>query len=118
MLMTRTRKSKKGTFLSAMGKDGAEALPMALAAICDATDAPIGATQAFLYSEQGSRFAIDVLIGVYCEGESLRSAINVAADQWMKWRTGKILELQYGIPRGLPYLVGFVVHYGMVANEI
>ena len=116
--MKRTRKSKKGTFLSAMGKDGAEALPMALAAICDATDAPIGATQAFLYSVHGSRFAVDVLIGVYCEGESLCTAINIATDQWMKWRTGKILEVQYGIPRGLPYLVGFVIHYGMVANEI
>ena len=34
--------------------------------------------------------------------------------EWMGWTIGRQTSKQYGIPRGLPYLTGFVTHCGII----
>ena len=40
-------------------------------------------------------------------------AIDTATAQWMTWGIGRTTSRQHGIPRGLPYLTGFVAHCGI-----
>ena len=40
----------------------------------------------------------------------LNAAITAATQQWMGWTIGRQTSKDYGIPRGLPYLTGFVIH--------
>ena len=47
--------------------------------------------------------------GLY-RGQTLADAINAATQQWMSWTIGRITAKETGIPRGLPYLTGFVIH--------
>ena len=35
----------------------------------------------------------------------------------MGWTIGRQTSKEYGIPRGLPYLTGFVVHAGIMAED-
>ena len=63
----------------------------------------------FLDSRHGRHFADDVQNGLY-RGQTLAGAINAATQQWMGWTIGRQTSKQYGIPRGLPYLTGLVIH--------
>jgi len=54
-------------------------------------------------------FADDVQNGLYA-GATLADAINAATQRWMGWTIGRSTSKQYGIPKGLPYLTGFVIH--------
>lgn len=36
--------------------------------------------------------------------------MTTAIQQWMGWSIGRQTSKDYGIPRGLPYLTGFVIH--------
>jgi hypothetical protein len=47
--------------------------------------------------------------GLY-RGLTLLDAINAATQQWMAWTVGRQTARDYGIPRGMPYLTGFVIH--------
>ena len=47
--------------------------------------------------------------GLYT-GATLADAINAATQRWMGWTIGRSTSKQYGIPKGLPYLTGFVIH--------
>ena len=38
------------------------------------------------------------------------NAISDATQRWMGWTIGRQTSKQYGIPHGLPYLTGFVIH--------
>ena len=40
----------------------------------------------------------------------LKQAIEAAITRWMGWTVGLQTSKQYGIPKGLPYLTGFVIH--------
>jgi hypothetical protein len=66
--------------------------------------------QVFLDSRHGRHFADDVQNGLLRRPEALADAINAATQQWMGWTIGRQTSKQYGIPRGLPYLTGFVIH--------
>ena len=46
-------------------------------------------------------------------GQALPKAIDTATAQWMTWGIGRTTSRQHGIPRGLPYLTGFVAHCGI-----
>ncbi|MFZ1536354.1 MAG: hypothetical protein WAT23_03085 [Chromatiaceae bacterium] len=48
---------------------------------------------------------------------ALDAALEAAIAQWMGWTIGRRTSTDYGIPRGLPYLTGFVVHAGMMAED-
>lgn len=85
------------------------AWPIAMTAISDATCQPFEAVRDFLDSRFGRHFADDVLNQMH-GGKSLEQAIHAAVARWMDWTIGRVTSRDYGIPRGLPYLVGFVIH--------
>ena len=47
-------------------------------------------------------------------GKALADAINAAITERMGWTIGRQTCKQYGIPRGLPYLAGFVINCGII----
>jgi hypothetical protein len=87
--------------------DPTEAWPIAMATIGEATGCPDFAVRDFLDSRQGRHFADDVANGLF-EGLALRGAIDVAIEQWMTWTIDRRTSRETGIPKGLPYLLGFV----------
>ena len=80
-----------------------------MSAISDATGQPLESVRIFLDSRHGRHFADDVQNGLF-EGKSLQDAINAATARWMGWTIGRQTSKDYGIPRGMPYLTGFVIH--------
>jgi hypothetical protein len=63
----------------------------------------------FLDSRHGRHFGDDVHNALF-RGQPLEAAIAAATRQWMGWSIGRQISKDYGIPFGLPYLTGFVVH--------
>ena len=92
-----------------MNEHAEAAWPQAMTAISDATGQPLESVRVFLDSRHGRHFGDDVQNGLY-EGKALADAINTATQRWMGWTIGRPTSKQYGIPRGLPYLTGFVIH--------
>ena len=82
--------------------------PIAMQAIADATGEPLESVRAFLDSRHGRHFADEVSNGLYV-GQPLQAAIQAATDQWMTWKINRRMSRDYGIPVGLPYLLGFVI---------
>lgn len=95
-------------FFGAMSDQAAVAWPVACEAVASATRLDLDAARAFLDSRHGRHFADDVL-GCLGGGLPLHAAINAAIARWMSWSIGRQTSREYGIPRGLPYLTGFMV---------
>ena len=95
--------------------DPAKAWAIAMPAIVAATGESDVAAQAFLDSRHGRHFADDVANGL-ASGMALRTAIHAAVERWMGWTIGKHVERETGIPRGLPYLTGFVTHFEIMTE--
>jgi hypothetical protein len=85
------------------------AWPLAMTAIAEATGEPLESVRLFLDSRHGRHFADDVRNRLL-EGLSLADAIAAATRQWMAWTIGRQTSKDTGIPKGLPYLTGFVIH--------
>ncbi|MBS0313341.1 MAG: hypothetical protein JSS05_04015 [Proteobacteria bacterium] len=102
-------------FWGTMGGHACIAWPLAISAVADATDADLDTVRAFLDSRHGRHFADDVQNGLY-EGKALPDAIHAATGRWMDWTIGRQISKDYGIPRGLPYLTGFVIHCEIVES--
>ena len=51
-------------------------------------------------------------------GANLHHAIHAATQRWMGWSIGHQTSKQYGIPKGLPYLTGFVIHCEIVEEAM
>ena len=96
-------------FWGTMNEHASIAWPLAMTAISDATSQPLESVRTFLDSRHGRHFADDLQNGLY-RGQTLADAINAATQQWMGWTIGRQTSKQYGIPRGLAYLTGFVIH--------
>ena len=96
-------------FLGTMNEHASAAWPLAMTAVSDATSQPLESVRIFLDSRHGRHFADDVQNGLY-QGQALQDAINAATQRWMGWTIGRQTSKDYGIPRGLPYLTGFVIH--------
>ena len=92
-----------------LGEHAEAAWPIAMTAISDATFQPLDSVRAFLDSRHGRHFADDVLNGLHA-GLNLHDAIHAATQRWMGWTIGRQTSKQFGIPKGLPYLTGFVIH--------
>ena len=92
-----------------MNEQAEAAWPLAMTAISDATSQPLESVRIFLDSRHGRHFADDVQNGLYA-GATLADAINAATRRWMSWTIGRSTSKQYGIPKGMPYLTGFVIH--------
>jgi len=95
--------------------DAGAAWPLAMAAIVDATGCAPDEVRAFLDSRHGRHFADDVA-NALLENRSLADAIAAATARWMGWTVGGATAREYGIPRGLPYLTGFVMNAAIEAD--
>jgi hypothetical protein len=96
-------------FWGTMKEEAPAAWAIALPAIAMVTGTELDAARAFLDSRHGRHFA-DEVRNHLLKGKTLADAINAAIEQWMGWTIGRQTSKQHGIPRGLPYLTGFVVH--------
>ena len=103
-------------FFGTMDEHAAAAWPLAMSAISDATGQPLESVRIFLDSRFGRHFADDVQNELYA-GKTLQDAINAATQRWMGWTIGRQTSKDYGIPRGLPYLTGYVIHCGIVEEQ-
>ncbi len=100
-------------FWGTMNEHAQAAWPIAMTAISNATEEPLESVRTFLDSRYGRHFADDVRNGLYA-GATLKAAIEQATQQWMGWTIGRQASKDYGIPRGMPYLIGFVIHCEIV----
>ena len=96
-------------FYGALAGHAAAAWPLAMNAIATATGEPLESVRLFLDSRHGRHFADDVH-NALSRGLPLEAAIEAATRQWMGWTIRRQTSRDYGIPLGLPYLTGFVVH--------
>ncbi len=104
-------------FWGTMNDQAETAWPIAMTAISDATYQPLESVRAFLDSRHGRHFADDVLNGLHA-GSHLQEAIHAATQRWMGWTIGRLTSKQHGIPKGLPYLTGFVIHCEIVEEAL
>lgn len=95
-------------FWGTMHEQAAPAWPIAIQAIAKATGEDLASARAFLDSRHGRHFADEVCNGLF-KGLCLQDAIDAAVTQWMTWRIDRRTARDDGIPRGLPYLTGFVI---------
>lgn len=99
-----------------MGGHASIAWPLAMTAVADATGADLDTVRAFLDSRFGRLFADDVHNAIF-DGHALPQAVVAATQKWMGWTIGRQSSKDYGIPRGLPYLTGYVIHCGIVEEQ-
>lgn len=104
-------------FWGTMNEHAEAAWPVAMTAVSDATVQPLDTVRLFLDSRHGRHFADDVLNQMH-GGRSLAEAIQAATHQWMAWTIGRQTSKDYGIPRGLPYLTGFVTHCEILEESL
>lgn len=104
-------------FYGTMNEQADEAWPLAMTAIADATDQALESVRIFLDSRHGRQFADDVQNGLH-QRKPLQEAINAAVERWMAWTIGRCTSMHYGIPKGLPYLTGFVIHCEVIEESI
>jgi hypothetical protein len=98
--------------------DGADvAWPSAMTAISNATGQPLESVRLFLDSRHGRYFSDDVRNQMLV-GKGIEQAIQAAVAQWMTWTIGRLTSRDYGIPRGLPYLTGFVIHCEVTEESV
>ena len=96
-------------FFGTMNEHAEAAWPRAMNAVADATGQSLETVRIFMDSRHGRHFADSVLNQMY-QGASIEEAVAAATQQWMGWTIGRTTSKDYGIPRGLPYLTGFVIH--------
>lgn len=104
-------------FFGTMNENAQAAWPIAMTAISDATCQPLESVRAFLDSRHGRHFADDVL-NQMLTGNDTEQAIGAAVTRWMGWTIGRQTARDYGIPRGLPYLTGFVIHCEIIEEQL
>lgn len=104
-------------FFGTMNENAQAAWPIAMTAISDATCQPLEPVRAFLDSRHGRHFADDVLNQIIT-GNGIAQAIHAAVARWMGWTIGRQTSHDYGIPRGLPYLTGFVINCEIIEEEL
>ena len=95
--------------------DQGQAWALATTAIAKATGGTPEAVRTFLDSRHGRHFANDVASELF-NGRTLAAAVDAAVATWMTWRIDKQTEREDGIPRGLPYLTGWVIHHQLEAE--
>ena len=103
-------------FWGTMEQHAADAWPLAMTRIAQATGEGLETVRDFLDSRWGRHFADDVRNELHA-GRPLAEAIDAATERWMGWTIGRQASKNYGIPRGLPYLTGFVIHAGIMAEQ-
>ena len=102
-------------FWGTMGGYACLAWPLAMQAICRATNEDAYDVRVFLDSRFGRHFA-DSVNDARHQGLDLTAAIEQAVTHWMTWRIGRTAHQRYDIPMGTPHLVGFVIHCSIVED--
>ncbi len=95
--------------------DADAAWPHAITAIADATGCTPDEVRSFLDSRHGRHFADDVANALF-ENLPIADAIVAATTRWMGWTIDRATARDNGIPQGLPYLTGFVMHAAIEAD--
>lgn len=90
--------------------DAEAAWSIAFPAVAKATGATAEGVRDFLDSRHGRHFADDVHNGLHA-GHGLEAAIDAAITRWKGWTISRNTSRETGIPKGLPYLTGFVTHF-------
>lgn len=103
-------------FYGSLNEQAEAAWPIAVTAIAKATCQTLESAATFLDSRHGRHFADDVLNGLHA-GRTLADAIHTAVKQWINWTVSRADHKEYGIPTGMPLLLGFVIHCG-ICKEI
>lgn len=112
-----TRNGAWGFYGSTAGFTDADAAwSIAFPAVAEATGATAEGVRDFLDSRHGRHFADDVHNGLHA-GLGLEAAIDAAITRWMAWTISPATSGETGIPKGLPYLTGFVTHFE-IAGEL
>jgi hypothetical protein len=88
-----------------------------MTAISDATGQPLESVRAFLDSRYGRHFA-DSVLNEMRSGNPIQQAVDATVTRWMGWTIGRQTSKEYGIPKGLPYLTGFVIHCEIVEEAM
>ena len=96
-------------FWGTMSGYASVAWPLAMIAIAEATGQSLEEVRAFLDSKAGRHFA-DEVCGHRYRGHVLPEAVANTVAAWMRKTIGRRTAVDYGIPSGLPYLTGFVIH--------
>jgi hypothetical protein len=95
-------------FWGTMNEKAKAAWPLAMTAVADATQCDPEQVRAFLDSRHGRHFADDVNNALFL-GANLQDAVKQATQRWMTWSISRQTSKDCGIPKGLPYLTGFVL---------
>ena len=125
-----TRNEAWGFFgtMRSEGESPETAWDIASRLIAEATEAEQGygpeGVRDFLDSRDGRHFADQVASAIHRrarglrvrEGISLRDCITETVELQMRWTISRDIEREHGIPRGLPYLTGWVHHYAILAE--
>jgi hypothetical protein len=119
MTILPTREEAWGYFgtMQLGGADPMQSWNAAIAMIAAETEAAPEAVRDFLDSRHGRHFADDVLSALTDLGpHRLDEAIEAAVARWQACRISRQVSRDEGIPRGLPYLTGWVAHFGILAE--
>jgi len=100
-------------FWGSMNEHAAAAWPLAITTIHAETEEDPEVIRAFLDSRHGRHFGDEVLDRVEQHGDDLHAAIDIVVRRWQRWSIDARTSREYGIPKGLPYLTGFVIHCGI-----
>lgn len=95
--------------------DPETAWPLAMQAVAIEAGCAAESVRNFLDSSHGRHFADDVA-GSLFKGLPLQEAIDAAVERWMTWTIDRQTSRETGIPRGLPYLTGWVTHFEILAD--
>jgi hypothetical protein len=104
-------------FFGTFGRHDEPDVAWALAseAIAKATGCSAKDVRTFLDSRRGRDFAEGV-IDLMSANIALETAINAAVTKLMRCKISPMDASDYGIPAGLPYLMGFVCHCELEAD--
>lgn len=95
--------------------DADAAWEIAFLAVLAATQGSAEGVRDFLDSRHGRHFADDVHNGVYA-GLDLTAATHAAVTRWMGWTIDRKTAREISMPKGLPYLKGFILYFSLQAQ--
>ena len=95
--------------------DADAAWAIAFPAITKVTVGSAEGVRDFLDSRHGRHFADDVHNGIHT-GLGLERAIDAAITRWMGWTINRETAREIAMPKGLPYLKGFVLYFSLKAQ--
>jgi hypothetical protein len=95
--------------------DADAAWAIAFPAVLAATEGTAEGVRDFLDSRHGRHFADDVHNGVHA-GLDLTAAVEAAITRWMDWTINRETAREISMPKGLPYLKGFVLYFSLQAQ--